>query len=77
MTADAPRSSALRFAERSLSLEEAREYLAAPTTDTERDEVLALFDWFRRRYPSPLDRLTYVRTAYARWRTASGSAEQK
>jgi hypothetical protein len=63
----------LRFAERSLSLEEARDYLSAPITDTERNGVLALSGWFRRRYPTPLERLKYVRTATARWQNASGA----
>jgi hypothetical protein len=41
-----------------------------PITAEERDQVRALVAWFRRRYPSPLARLAYVRLAYRRW-TAS------
>jgi hypothetical protein len=63
-----------RESERSLSAEDAREYLAAPVSDVEREEVLALADWFSRRYPTPLARLAYARTAYARWRQTSGRA---
>ena len=56
------------FGDRELSDAEAREYLAAPITDAEREDVLALVSWFTRRYPTPLDRLAYIRRAYARWR---------
>lgn len=54
-------------AERSLSPEEVKATLAVPIGDEERAEVLSLVRWFRRRYPSPLDRLAYVRRAYLRW----------
>ena len=49
-------------------------YLAAPVSDLERREVLALVEWFSRRYPTPLARLAYARTAYTRWRQTSGAA---
>jgi hypothetical protein len=62
-----------RESERSLSAKDARAYLAAPVSDVERDDVLALVEWFCRRYPTPLARLAYVRTAYARWRRTAGS----
>jgi hypothetical protein len=39
----------------------------------EREEVEALIRWFTRRYPTPEERLAYVRQACARWR-ASGPA---
>lgn len=75
MTADSPRPSALKLeSERSLSAEAAHEYLSAPVSNLEREEVLALVDWFGRRYPTPLARLAYARTAYARWRQTCGSA---
>lgn len=62
--------------ERRLAPAEARAYLDAPFTDAEREEVRALVGWFCRRYPTPLDRLAYVRRAYARWeRTRSLAAE--
>jgi hypothetical protein len=60
------------FHNRRLAPGEARAYLDAPVTDAERDEVLALVHWFRRRYPMPLERLAYVRRAYARWRRTLG-----
>ena len=55
------------FAKRLLSAEEVSEALARPITDEERDEVRALVAWFRRRYPTPLERLAYARRAYRRW----------
>jgi hypothetical protein len=68
----APISKALRTriqaeSERQRSPAEAEAYLAAPVSDRERDEVLALVAWFRRRYPTPAERLAYVRRAYHRW----------
>jgi hypothetical protein len=56
------------LSERVLTIDEVRAYLAAPIEAGEREEVLSLVHWFRRRYPSPADRLAYVRRAYARWR---------
>jgi hypothetical protein len=53
--------------ERSVSPEEARAYLEAPVSEREREDVLALVRWFRRRYPTGADRLAYVRRAYRRW----------
>ena len=46
---------------------EARAWLDHPVSDAEREDVLALVRWFRRRYPTPLERLAFVRGAYARW----------
>lgn len=63
-----------RFHNRRLGPDEVREYLDAPVTDAERDEVLALVHWFRRRYPTPLERLAYARRAYARWQRTLGIA---
>jgi hypothetical protein len=60
--------------DRRLSPDEARAYLDAPITDAERDAVRDLVRWFRRRYPTPVERLTYVRRAYARWRRTQGLA---
>ena len=60
--------------ERQLSPSEARAYLDAPVTEVEREELQALVDWFRRRYPTPLERLAYVRRAYARWQRMRGVA---
>jgi hypothetical protein len=53
--------------ERAVTAEEARAYLATPISDDERDEILTLVHWFRRRYPTPADRLAYIRRAHARW----------
>jgi len=53
--------------ERTVSPEDAHAYLAAPIDDREREHVLTLVRWFRRRYPTPADRLAYARRAYARW----------
>ena len=60
------------FHDRALGPAEAREYLDAPISPAEWDEVLALVHWFRRRYPTPAERLAYVRRAYARWRRTLG-----
>ena len=61
-----------RFHERTLGPTEARAYLEAPVTQAERDDVLALVRWFERRYPTPAERLAYVRRAYARWQRTVG-----
>lgn len=53
--------------ERSLGVEEAEAYLATPVSEEERRDVLELIEWFRRRYPTPLERLRYVDRAYRRW----------
>lgn len=58
--------------DRIVTSDEARRYIDAPITLEERDAVRALCDWFIRRYPTPLDRLAYVRRAYARWQTGGG-----
>lgn len=62
------------FHNRTLDPEEARAYLDAPVSDAEREDVLALVQWFERRYPTPIERLAYVRRAYARWRRTLGIA---
>lgn len=63
-----------RERDRRLSPAEARAYLEAPLTDVERDGVLELVRWFCRRYPTPIERLAYVRRAYARWQRTQGTA---
>jgi hypothetical protein len=60
------------FHNRTLDPAEARAYLDAPITPAERDDVLALVHWFRRRYPTPAERLAYARRAHARWRRTRG-----
>lgn len=52
---------------RELAPDEFARQLAIPLTDAERDETLALVRWFTRRYPTPAERLAYVRRAYRRW----------
>jgi hypothetical protein len=56
------------LADRQLTLEEFRAYERAPMSTSERDGTLALVEWFCRRYPTPAERLAYVRRTYARWR---------
>jgi hypothetical protein len=56
------------FAERRLTREEVEAGLRIPIGEEERAEVLALVSWFRRRYPTPADRLAYVRRATRRWK---------
>jgi hypothetical protein len=52
---------------RQVSLDELRDALERPIDEHEREEILSLVRWFTRRYPSPVERLAYVRHAYARW----------
>jgi hypothetical protein len=58
------------LAERQLSPAELRAALAVPLGDAEEEESRSLIRWFRRRYPTPAERLAYARRAYRRW-TAS------
>jgi hypothetical protein len=60
------------LSERQLSSEEIDAALRTPVNQQEREEVLALVAWFRRRYPTPAERLGYVRRAYVRWLRATG-----
>jgi hypothetical protein len=53
--------------ERQLSPEEVEAALQTPVDEAEREEILSLVAWFRRRYPTPADRLAYVRRACRRW----------
>jgi hypothetical protein len=55
------------LSERQLSPEELRAALAVPLGQDEEDESRSLIRWFRRRYPTPADRLAYARRAYRRW----------
>ena len=59
------------IAERRLTPQEVKAALSVPLGDDERRGILALVEWFCRRYPTPADRLAYVRRAYRRW-TAGG-----
>jgi len=62
------------LAERQLTADEMREALATPLSASERDESLSLIRWFRRRYPTPGERLAYARRAYQRWSAAQGQS---
>ena len=62
----------LALAHRRLTSDEVREALATPLSDSERDESLSLIRWFRRRYPTPGERLAYARRAYRRWSAVQG-----
>ena len=55
------------LAERVLDAEEFRSLLAVPIGDAEEEEARSLIRWFRRRYPTPAERLAYSRRAYRRW----------
>ena len=55
--------------ERRVSAEDVRSALQDPVSPAEREEALALVRWFTTRYPTPLERLAYVRRAYARWQS--------
>ena len=59
--------------DRELSPEQARAYLSQPVTPEERESVQDLVRWFCARYPSPAERLAYVRQAYRRWTQAAGA----
>ena len=60
------------LAERQLTADEVRAALATPLGDEEREESLSLIRWFRRRYPTPGERLAYARLAYRRWSSVQG-----
>ena len=59
-------ASVIEDAERRLSPEEFEAYVNAPMSEAELERIWELIDWFSRRYPTPLERLAYVRRAYAR-----------
>jgi hypothetical protein len=58
------------LADRQLSPDEVRAALAVPLGEAEEEESRSLIRWFRRRYPTPADRLAYARRAYRRWTAA-------
>ena len=62
----------LALAERQLTTAEVSSVLATPLSDSEREESLSLIRWFRRRYPTPAERLAYARRAYRRWSAVRG-----
>ena len=70
MTDDSRRSLQARFEalrDRQLSADEVAAYLNRPISNDERERVLELVRWFCRRYPTPAERLAYVRRATRRW----------
>ena len=67
MTRDEAAARVAHLADRRVSSTELREALETPLSDDERIGALTLSRWFCRRYPTPLERLSYVRHAYRRW----------
>jgi hypothetical protein len=53
------------LSQRKLSAQELHDYVTAPMSDEEREGIDSLITWFRRRYPTPLQRLNYGRHAFA------------
>ena len=53
--------------ERRLSADEVAKALTDPLSAAEREDVRSLVRWLTTRYPTPAERLAYVREAYARW----------
>ena len=58
------------LADRQLSPDEVRAALAVPLGEAEEEESRSLIRWFRKRYPTPAERLAYARRAYRRWTAA-------
>ena len=56
-----------QIAERRLTPEEFDAYVKAPMSEEERREILASVAWFKRRYPTPADRLAAARRATEQW----------
>jgi hypothetical protein len=56
-----------QLAERQLTVEELDAYVHAPMGEDERREILDSVAWFRKRYPTPGERLAAARLAYKRW----------
>jgi len=61
----------LAIAERRLAPAEFEAARRVPIGDAERENILSLITWFKRRYPTPADRLAYIRRAYATWKRTS------
>ena len=55
------------IAERQLSAEELDAYVHAPMSEAEREEILQSIAWFKKRYPTPGERLAAARRAYKQW----------
>ena len=57
--------------DRAVTPEEIQHALAREIPASEREDVEALIRWFTTRYPTPEQRLRYVRQAHARWRRSA------
>ena len=77
MSGDSARADVSALVDRRVTAEELQEALDRPLTNDEREEILALVRWFRRRYPTPLERLAYVRQAYTRWSRAAAATRAR
>lgn len=73
MLSEAAAARVRALVDRQVSRVELQEALECPLSEREREDVLDLVRWFRRRYPTPLERLAYVSQAYRRWRAHSGT----
>lgn len=65
------------LSERQLSPDEVRAALAVPLGEAEEEESRSLIRWFRRRYPTPAERLAYARRAYERWAAGRPGAKAR
>ena len=65
------------LADRVLEAEEFRRLLAIPIGEAEEEEARSLIRWFRRRYPTPAERLAYCRRAYRRVTKARPRASKR
>lgn len=64
---------ALAIANRTLSPTEFSARLSTPLSEAEVEGTRELVRWFTSRYPTPLERLAYIRRAYARWARSSAA----
>lgn len=64
------------LSERVLSADELRAALALPLGEAELEEARSLIRWFRRRYPTPRERLAYSRRACQRWVASRRGSEE-
>lgn len=56
---------------RKLTAEEFEARVNAPWTDHERESFRELVAWFRRRYPTPRERLAATRALAAQWKRSA------
>ena len=56
-----------QIAERRLSAEEFDAYVHAPMTPEELQDIVTSVAWFKKRYPTPGERLAAARRAYQQW----------